>query len=127
MYTDSPHALLGAYRHLDAGGQVGERVSNRGGTMDHRYGADIQGGSRAISGRSKQSSIYPARCGLPSMFLCLFFLFWFVFNDRKETINTWRHKQKREDIELQYKRRYETSATSVEKTQVMQLKKGGGA
>lgn len=47
-------------------------------------------------------------------------------NDRKETIDTWRHKQKREDIELQYKRRYETSATGVEKTQVMQLKKRGG-
>lgn len=46
-------------------------------------------------------------------------------NDRKETIDTWRHKQKREDIELQYKRRYETSATGVEKTQVMQLKKKG--
>lgn len=102
-------------------------MTSRGGTIDHRYGADIQGGSRAISGRSKQSSIYPAWCGLPSMFLCLGFCFkiWFVFNDRKETIHTWRHKQKREDIELQYKRRYEASATGVEKNLSHAVKIGG--
>lgn len=47
-------------------------------------------------------------------------------NDRKETIDTWRHKQKREDIELQYKRRYETSATGVEKNSSHAVNKRGG-
>lgn len=45
-----------------------ERLGNtKAVSMDHKYGGDIQGGSIAISGLSK-FAIYPAECGLPSMF-----------------------------------------------------------
>lgn len=62
---------------------VGGWEQSKAGSMDHRYEEDIQGGSIAKSG--SKLAIYPAECGLPSMgFL----------NDRKETKNTPRHKQK---------------------------------
>lgn len=109
-----------------AGGVGGGGVSNRGGTMDHRYGADIQGGSRAISGRSKQSSIYPARCGLPSMFLCLFVCLGLFLMTGRRTIDTWRHKQKREDIELQYKKEIWNISYRCGKNSCHAVKKEGG-
>lgn len=55
---------------------------------------DIRDGSIAKSGWSK-FAIYPAECGLPSVF------FFFLFYDRKEKTNTRGHKQKERTLELQ--------------------------